>query len=208
MDGFRKECGEHIDGNSWVMRQLWNTKEGHYHHGTIKDAAKLKSSGIKRLIEDALWTQGVRKKANRKRNRYEFQADHGFRKWFKTRCEIAGMKSINIEELMSHSTGITDSYYRVTQSELLEDYQKATDALTISDEIRMKNKIDDLNEKVSNNENIIKFGLKEKDAQIQMVKQEDEINRDAIVALSDKITQLIEEVESLKKGCKPNQNVL
>jgi integrase len=141
---FRKECGEHIDSNSWVMRQLWNTKEGHYHHGTIKDTVKLKSSGIKRLIEDALWTQGVRKKANRKRNRYEFQADHGFRKWFKTRCEISGMKSINIEELMSHSTGITDSYYRVTESELLEDYQKAIDALTISDEIRMRNKISDL----------------------------------------------------------------
>jgi hypothetical protein len=44
---YRKECGENIDDNSWVMRQLWNTKQGHYHHGTIKDAAKLKSSGVK-----------------------------------------------------------------------------------------------------------------------------------------------------------------
>jgi uncharacterized protein YjbI with pentapeptide repeats len=34
------------------------------------------------------------------RKRHEFQADHGFRKWFKTRCEIAGMRSINIETLM------------------------------------------------------------------------------------------------------------
>ena len=51
---YRQESGEKIDGNSWLMRQLWNTKEGHYHHGTIKDAAKLKSSGIKRLIEDIL----------------------------------------------------------------------------------------------------------------------------------------------------------
>jgi hypothetical protein len=48
---YRRESGENIDGNSWLMRQLWNTKEGHYHHGTIKDAAKLKSSGVKRLIE-------------------------------------------------------------------------------------------------------------------------------------------------------------
>jgi hypothetical protein len=62
---YRKECGENIDDNSWVMRQLWNTKntkQGHYHHGTINDAAKLKSSGIKRLIEDALWTQGIRRR--------------------------------------------------------------------------------------------------------------------------------------------------
>jgi hypothetical protein len=115
---YREEAGEKIDGNSWLMRQLWNTKEGHYHHGTIKEASKLKSSGVKRLIEDALWTQGIRKKADLKRNRYEFQADHGLRKWFKTRCEIARMRSINIEKLMGHSIGISDSYYRATEGEL------------------------------------------------------------------------------------------
>ena len=122
---YRKDSGETIDGNSWVMRQLWNTKEGHYHHGTITDGSKLKSAGIKRLIEDALGTQGIRKKSNLKRNRYEFQADHGFRKCFKTRCEIAGMKSINIEKLMGHSIGISDSYYKITENELLQDYLKA-----------------------------------------------------------------------------------
>jgi hypothetical protein len=55
---YRRESGEKIDGDSWLMRQLWNTKEGQYHHGTIKDAVKLKSSGVKRLIEDALWDSG------------------------------------------------------------------------------------------------------------------------------------------------------
>jgi hypothetical protein len=42
------------------------------------------------------------------------------------------MKSINIEILMWHSTGISDSYYRATEDELLEDYLKAVDFLTIS----------------------------------------------------------------------------
>lgn len=86
---YRNECGEQINSDSWLMRQLWNTKLGHYHRGTIKAPDKLKSSGVKRLIEDALWTQGIRKKSNLKRNRYEFQTDHGLRKWFKTRCEMA-----------------------------------------------------------------------------------------------------------------------
>jgi hypothetical protein len=120
--GYRNECGENIDDNSWVMRQLWNTKQGHYHQGTMKDPDKLKPPGVKRLIEDSLWTQGIRKKSDLKRKRYEFQTDHGFRKWFKTRCEISGMKPINIEKLMGHSTGISDSYYRATEKELLEDY--------------------------------------------------------------------------------------
>jgi hypothetical protein len=120
--GYRNECGENIDDNSWVMRQLWNTKQGHYHQGTMKDPDKLKPPGVKRLIEDSLWTQGIRKKSDLKRKRYEFQTDHGFRKWFKTRCEISGMKPINIEKLMGHSTGISDSYYRATEKELSEDY--------------------------------------------------------------------------------------
>jgi hypothetical protein len=68
-------------------------------------------------MEDVLWTQGIRKKLNLKRNRYEFQTDHRLRKWFKTRCEISGMKSINIEILMGHSIGISDSYYKITGGE-------------------------------------------------------------------------------------------
>ena len=68
------------------------------------------------------------------KRRHEFQTDHGFRKWFKTRCEIAGMKPINIEKLMNHSTGISDSYYRATEQELLEDYLKAIDMLSIDDD--------------------------------------------------------------------------
>ena len=102
---YRKDSGERIDKKSWVMRQLWNTKQGHYHHGKIKESTKLKSSGVKRLLEDALWTQGLRKKSSLRRNRYEFQTNHGLRKWFKTRCEQSGMKSINIEILMGHSIG-------------------------------------------------------------------------------------------------------
>ena len=32
------------------------------------------------------------------------------------------MKPINIEKLMGHSIGISGSYYRATENELLEDY--------------------------------------------------------------------------------------
>src|SRR4029078_2900369 len=135
---YRAQSGEKIDEKSWVMRQLWNTKEGHYHHGKIKDPSKLQSSGVKRLMEDALWTQGIRKKSNLIKNRYEFQTDHGLRKWFKTRCELAGMKSINIEILMGHSIGISDSYYKITEDELLTEYLKAVTHLIISDESRLE----------------------------------------------------------------------
>jgi hypothetical protein len=134
---YRKESGEDINNQSWVMRNIWDTKRGHI-KGLITVPKKLKSLGVKRLVEDAIWTQGLRKKLELGKKRHEFQADHGLRKWFKTRCELAGTKSINIEILMGHSIGIADSYYRATEDEVLQDYLKAVDFLSISSENALK----------------------------------------------------------------------
>jgi hypothetical protein len=113
-------------------------------------------------MEDALWTQGIRKKADLKRNRYEFQTDHGFRKWFKTCCEIAGMKPINIEKLMGHSVGISDSYYRATEKELLEDYLKAVPVLTISNESRLQTRLDNIVEESRKNDYNIRLNTNQR----------------------------------------------
>jgi integrase len=115
------------------MRNIWDTKRG-FMKGLITTPKKLKSAGVKRLMEDALWAQGLRAKLELGKRRHEFQTDHGFRKWFKTRCELAGMKPINIEKLMNHSTGISDSYYRATENDVLEDYVKAVDMLSIDND--------------------------------------------------------------------------
>jgi integrase len=34
---YRQDSGEEIHEMSWIMRQLWDTKKGYYHHGTIKN---------------------------------------------------------------------------------------------------------------------------------------------------------------------------
>jgi hypothetical protein len=60
------------------------------------------------------------------------------RKWYKTRCELRGMRPINVEILLSHSTGISDSYYRPTERELLDDYLRVVDQLTINDVIKLR----------------------------------------------------------------------
>jgi hypothetical protein len=181
---YRKESGEKVHENSWVMRQLWNTKQGRYHHGSIKETIKLKSSGIKRLLEDSLWTQGLRNKSDLTRNRYEFQTNHGFRKWFKTQCEKSGMKSINIEILMGHSIGISDSYYRITDEELLEEYLKAVDLLTINENNILRSQLTELSD---NTGRVVKTELQ----------KEIQLSTDAIASLSDKIVELQKEIEIL-----------
>jgi CubicO group peptidase (beta-lactamase class C family) len=58
------------------------------------------------------------------------------------------MKPINIEKLMNHSTGISDSYYRATEHELLEDYLKAADMLSVNDDkFSLQKQVSELTEK-------------------------------------------------------------
>ena len=183
---FRKASGETITGKSWVMRDLWNTRECSRRRGAAglaDNPVRLKSSGLKRLMEDALWSQGIRKPLETGKKRHEFQADHGYRKWFKTQCEVAGMKSINIELLMGHSIGISDSYYRISESDLLEDYLKAIDFLTMGETDILRRQMSELSNNTGHAFN----------EQIQL-------STDAIATLSDKIQKMQEEIDFLRYG--------
>jgi hypothetical protein len=152
------------------------------------------------LIEDALWIQGLRKNLEQGKRRHEFQADHGLRKWFKTRCEISGMKPINIEKLMGHSIGIPGSYYRATERELLDDYIKAIDFLTISNENRLQKQMQDVMEQSKINNDNIKSQIYEKEQAINDLTGRNSSNADAIAAaLSDQALKLTKEIEMLKK---------
>lgn len=162
---FRKMSGEVVDDDSWVLRNLWNTKNG-YSKGLVSIPVKLKSEGVRSLIKEALYAQGIRKKLLPGQKRHEFQTDHGFRKWFKTRCELSGMKPINIEILMNHSCGISDSYYRATEEEILFDYLHAIDNLTIEKEQKLNAEIEKIKEKSGETEFAINKKLKEKDQRI------------------------------------------
>jgi hypothetical protein len=65
------------------------------------------------------------------------------------------MKPINIEKLRGHSIGIPGSYYRASERELLDDYIKAIDFLTISNENRLQKHMQDVMEQSKiNNDNI------------------------------------------------------
>ncbi|MGC1135165.1 MAG: tyrosine-type recombinase/integrase [Nitrososphaeraceae archaeon] len=180
---YRKASGEEVTSESWLMRNLWDvtTPKG---KGAVTIPKRLKATGIKRLIERALWAQGIRSHLGEGRRRHEFQADHGFRKWFKTRCESAGMRSINIETLMGHSLGLSDSYYRPTEEEILNDYLLATQALNLTNLHGMQEKLEELIVKTEDSDRNTKGQLEEKDQ--------------AIVALSDQVMKLSSEIDILK----------
>ena len=169
---FRREHGEEIKQTSPLFRDKFDPIKGLYGHG--KNNSKelvipMTAPAVRQYYNRLLFSLGIR---NQRKRRHDFSV-HGFRKFFKTKAEIGGMKPINVETLMGHSTGISDSYYRPTESELLEDYLKIVDHLTIKSESRLKTQIDE-------------------------IRQHDNTHADAISTLSDQVMKLMEEINKLK----------
>jgi hypothetical protein len=131
---FRTSYGETITGDSWLMRDIWQTTNHSYgaRWGLATNPKKLSSRALKRFLDRALWEQGIWHLLPAGAKRQEWKCSHGFRKRFKTQCELAGMKSINIDTLMGHSTVISHSYYRATPVELLQDCLRAIPSLAIN----------------------------------------------------------------------------
>ena len=135
---YRAELGEPITGDSWLMRDAINFEKSC--RGMVTFPRQLKSNGIKSLMDRVLKAQGIRKKLAPGQKRQEFQAIHGLRKYFKTHAEPS-MISINVETLLDHSTGISDSYYRPNETDLLKDYLKAIPELTVLQENRIQERL-------------------------------------------------------------------
>ena len=173
---YRKSNGELIDGGSPVIRDLFHPdREG---KGEPHLPKRLKASGIKRLIEKSIWGTGLRKKLGKNQRRHPFQAAHGFRKFFKTTCEKS-MRSLCVEMQMGHSVGVTDSYYKPTEDELLNEYLKAVGDLTILD-MNLKPPHEDIEElKRSMNEQMDKQAKQIESLQQALADaQDDRINHD------------------------------
>lgn len=184
---FRASYGEKMTGDSFLMRDLWQTTNIDYgaKWGLATYPKKLKSSGIKRLIERALWEQGVRKPLLSGTRRHEWKAAHGFRKFYKTRAEQV-MRPINVEITMGHNLGLSASYYKPTEREVLSDYLHAVGLLTINNnEQKLTKEVQELKEKSKETDYTIRGKLEERDMQIQALTKKQEHIEQLVQSLID-----------------------
>jgi hypothetical protein len=86
---------------------------------------------------------------------------------------------------MGHDLGITNSYYKPTEREVLEDYLKAVDLLTIEEEHRLHKKIKELSQKDEDSRYIIEGKLAEKDKQIDTLIKKQEKFEELLQSLID-----------------------
>jgi hypothetical protein len=186
---FRASFGEEITGESWILRNTWQKVKPRYSHriGLAKYPRQFKSAGIKTLVGRALQIQGVRSKLilrNGEKN-HDWKTLHGFRKFFKTQTERV-MKSLNVEILMGHDIGISKPYYKPSEQELLQDYLKAVDLLTIhNSNSKLEKQVKELKEKSKDDDDLIKAKLQEKDSQIQTLTKKQEQFEHLIQSLID-----------------------
>ena len=81
------------------------------------------------------------------RERQPIPLAHGYRKFFTTQCINAKVNPEVREMLLNYSIGLASSYYRPTEDEILEEYMKAVDLLTINPENRLLKKVSVLQER-------------------------------------------------------------
>lgn len=186
---FRASFGEEISGDSWILRNTWQKVKPRYSHriGLAKYPKQFKSTGIKTLVGRALQIQGIRPKLNLRNGEknHDWKTLHGFRKFFKTQIERV-MKSLNVEILMGHDIGLADSYYKPSEQDLMEDYVKSLDLLTIhNDKSKLEKQVKELKEKSKDSDYIIKAKFQEKDDEIQTLMKKQETFEQLLQSLID-----------------------
>ncbi|HSF51255.1 MAG TPA: hypothetical protein VLA74_10890 [Nitrososphaeraceae archaeon] len=171
----RERHGENITGESWVLRDLWETSNTKY--GDLDKQAsnpsKFNSTGVKTMLSRAWHHQGVWTVLKDGEKRHEFKLAHGFRKFFETQTQKV-MNHNNIKILMGHSSsmGLSKNYYKPTEKEVLENYLHAIHLLTVNEENKLKKKVKELTEKSKDDDYIIRSKLLERDEQINSLRSE------------------------------------
>ena len=76
------------------------------------------------------------------RERQAVPLAHGFRKFFTTQLVNSKVNPEIREMLLGHSIGLAGAYYKPTEDEMLDEYMKAADNLTINEENRLRRKVE------------------------------------------------------------------
>jgi integrase len=157
---YRESYGEKITPDSHLMRDLWPTTDtiayrqnNHYvAAGLATYPKKVTTVAIQKMLNRALKKQGIRqpllllKKGDiggagagntTTTRRHPFKLAHGLRKAFRSKAGQV-MHHLNVELIMGHqTTGTQETYWRPTEQEVLKDYLRAVDYLSV---VNVKNK--------------------------------------------------------------------
>lgn len=128
---FRQRYHEKINPESWLIREQFDIRNPSPPRQVIH---KTLQWNIRILAIKC----GIRKTAPK----HDVKVAHGFRKFFTTQCIHAKINPEIREMLLGHKIGLAGVYYRPTEADMLEEYQKAEDNLTIDPANRLRKQLE------------------------------------------------------------------
>jgi integrase len=146
---YRQRFGENLTGDSPLFRDRF------YRDNMIriKRPKRMNNRTPSNLLGEALLQAGLTQivhEVEGKRHGTERKEVHramGFRKWYNTQMIRAKVNPVVKEMLMGHTTGLEQNYYRPDEEELLSEYIKGVDFLTINNEHRLQRQVAELTQK-------------------------------------------------------------
>ncbi len=139
---YREREGEKIGPDSYLIRDEFD-----YNEAGLR-VRPVGASNIQKLIARRLVKLGIRDvnhDPDSHKNRKDVKVCHGFRKFFSNQCINSELLTERRWLLEGHNLKANDnSYVRQHQGQLLTEYMKAVDNLTINEENRLKRKVSTL----------------------------------------------------------------
>ena len=183
---FRKRYGEELNEDSPLIREQFNVKDPF----VAKYPRQVNIQTLDRIIANLSERAGIRKMQKIKGTdkkagsiRHEIAVCHGLRKFFTNGLRKAGISHEVRWLLEGHNLkGNDSSYVRITEDEMLAEYEKAVNNLTINEEHRLRMEVQSLKAK--------------KDAQAEIQALQDQI-KEMREATDDRITDEVQKLKAL-----------
>jgi hypothetical protein len=147
---YRERYGEKLTPKSPLFRDQFDRNDP----ASIHTVKALMLRALERLISRTIEKSGIRtvERQTELHNehgkvRKNVRLTAGFRKFFDTQLIYADVKPAIKEMFMGHSIGLDDHYFKPSENDVLQEYLKAIDCLTINEENRLNKKVQELTKK-------------------------------------------------------------
>ena len=142
---YRKRSGELLNPNSYLIRESFDNSD----FKQVREKSRQVATGTFRIIiTNHLIKVGIRERLAPDGSQFSAKVRHpkatihGFRKFTTTQMVNSKVNPEIREILLDHKICLAAAYYRPTEDEMLNEYLKAVDNLTINEENRLKRKIE------------------------------------------------------------------
>ncbi len=140
---YRTRSGEKLTKATYLIREQFDVTDL---ESVRKQGRPISKKTLSNNLISIVGRAGLRKVNHEytKREREPVPIAHGFRKFFTTQLVKSKVNPEIREMLLGHKIGLAGAYYKPTEDEMLEEYMKGVDNLTINPENRLRRKVEKL----------------------------------------------------------------